>query len=264
MVKSLQQLLGMTQYLLKFLPQLSVVTEPLHQLSHKDANWDWSSEHDTAIAMVKKLICNAPVLHYFNPTLPVTLQCDASEGGLEYALLQQGQPLAFGARGLTQTERNYAQIEKEMLAIVCGCEKFDQLVYGRKVTVETDHKPLVSIALKPIHNSLKRLQRMLLQLQRYDLNVTYKRGSEMYLTDALSRAYPTQSVPVSSPQSEFCHSVEVVDLTKHLPISSRHLKQIQEVTNKDSTQQILKQHILSGWPNDNSSAIEDKNIRKMS
>ena len=100
-----------------------------------------------------------------------------------------------------------------MLAIVCGCEKFDQFVYGRKVTVETDHKPLVSIALKPIHNSPKRLQRMLLQLQRYDLNVTYKRESEMYLADALSRAYPAQSVPLSSPQSEFCHSMEVVDLT---------------------------------------------------
>ena len=87
---------------------------------------------------------------------------------------------------------------------------------------------------------------MLLRLQRYDLNVTYKRESEMYLVDALSRAYPAQSVPLSSPQSEFCHSVEVVDLTEHLPISSRRLKQIQEATNKDATLQILKHHILSG------------------
>ena len=248
-VKTLQQFLGMTQYLAKFLPQLSVVTEPLRQLSHKDASWDWLPEHDTAISTVKKLICNAPVLRYFDPTLPVTLQCDASEGGLGYALLQQGQPVAFGARGLTQTERNYAQIEKEMLAIVCACEKFDQFVYGQKVTVETDHKPLVSIALKPIHSSPKRLQRMLLRLQRYDLIVTYRKGSEMYLADALSRAYPAQSVPLSSPQSEFCHLVEAVDLTEHLPISSRRLKQIQEATNKDSTLQILKHYILSGWPN---------------
>ena len=159
---------------------------------------------------LQQLITNAPVLRYFDPTI------------------------AFGAQGLTQTERNYAQIEK-MLAIVCGCEKFDQFAYGRRVTVETDHKPLVSIALKPIHNSPKRLQRM------------HKRGSEMFLADAISRAYPTESVPVASPQSEFCHSVEAVDLTKHLPISSRRLKQ---ATNKDSTLQTLKQHILLGWPND--------------
>ena len=135
-----------------------------------------------------------------------------------------------------------------MLAIVCGCEKFDQFVYGREVTVKTDHKPLMSIALKPIHNSPKKLQQM---LQRYDLNVTYKRGSEMYLADALSRVYPAQSVPLSSPQSEFCHSVKVVDLTEHLSIRIFKTSQtIQEATNKEATLQILKHHILSGWPSD--------------
>ena len=70
--------------------------EPLRQLSHKDANWDWSPKHDTAIATIKKLICEAPILRYFDQALPVTLECDASEGGLGYALLQQGQPIAFG------------------------------------------------------------------------------------------------------------------------------------------------------------------------
>ena len=63
----------------------------------------------------------------------------------------------------------------------------------------------------------------------------------MYLADALSRAYPDQSVPQSSPQSEFCHTVEVLDLTKHLPISAKRLKQIQEATSKDGTLKTLKQ-----------------------
>lgn len=170
-VKSLQQLLGMVQYLSKFLPQLSAVTEPLRQLVHKEADWKWSTEHDSAVGAVKELICKAPVLRYFDPASELTLQCDASESGLGYALLQQGQPVAFGAHGMTQTERKYAQIEKEMLAIVCGCEKFDQFIYGHRITVETDHKPLVSISQKPIHNAPKRLQRMLLRMQRYDFNI---------------------------------------------------------------------------------------------
>ena len=80
-----------------------------------------------AVSNMKDLICKAPVLR-FDPAIEITLQCDASEGGLRYALLQQGQPVAFGAHGLTQAEKKYAQIEKEMLAIVCGCEKFDQYV----------------------------------------------------------------------------------------------------------------------------------------
>jgi len=63
-------------------------------------------------------------------------------GGLGHVLLQQGQPIAFGPG-----KKPYS-MEKEMLAIVCGCEKFDQFICEWKVTVKTDHEPLVSIALK--------------------------------------------------------------------------------------------------------------------
>ena len=135
-----------------------------------------------------------------------------------------------------------------MLAIVCGCEKFDQFIYGHTITVETDHKPLVSISQKPIHSAPKHLQRMLLQMQRYEVNITYKKGSQMYLVDALSRAFPDHSVPLSQLQSEFCHAVEALDLMEHLPISSNWLKQIQEATNADSTLQVFKEQIQSGWP----------------
>ena len=59
------------------------------------------------------MICEAPVLKYFDPTTEVTLQCDASERGLGYSLLQKRQPVAYGARGLTSAEQNYAQIKKK-------------------------------------------------------------------------------------------------------------------------------------------------------
>ena len=131
-IKSLQQLLGMAQYLSKFLPQLSAVSNPPRQLECKDTEWNWSEIHDEAVTKIKNLICKAPVLRYFDLAIEITLQCDASDGGLGYALLQQGQPVAFGSRGLTQAEKKYAQIEKEMLTIVCGCEKYDQYLYGKK------------------------------------------------------------------------------------------------------------------------------------
>ena len=148
---------------------------------------------------IKSLISTAPVLRYFDPATEITLQCDASDGGLGYALLQ---PVAYGVLRLTQAEKKCAQIEKEMLAIVCGCEKFDQYLYGHKVTVETDHKPLVSISQKSIQSAPRRLQRMILRLQRYDVHITYKKGTEMYLADALSRAYPENS-PLKMPPSVF-------------------------------------------------------------
>ena len=90
----------------------------------------------------------------------------------------------YASRALTATERNYAQIEKELLAIVFACEKFDQCVYGReKVHVQSDHKPLEFVFRKPLVAAPKRLQRMLLRFQR-SLGVT--RGSEMYIADTLS------------------------------------------------------------------------------
>ena len=116
--------------------------------------------------------------------------CDASEKGLGTSLLQNGQPVAFASRSLTLAEQNYAQVEEECLAIVFSCERFNQYLHGREmITVNTDDKPLVPIFTKPIHTAPKRLQRMLLRLQKYNLRVEYLPGSQMYIADMLSRAH---------------------------------------------------------------------------
>lgn len=102
--------------------------------------------------------------------------------------MQNGKPIAFASRILTDTETRYAQIEKELLAVVFACTKFKDYVYGKQVVLETDHQPLVSILKKPIHNALARLQRMLFRLQSYDISLVYKKGKQMDLVDTLSRA----------------------------------------------------------------------------
>jgi hypothetical protein len=107
---------------------------------------------------LKKLVTEAPVLRYYNPDKPLTLSVDASSTGLGCCLMQEGQPIAYASRALTKTQQNYAQIEKETLAVVYGCEKFHTYVYGRTVDVETDHKPLQSIFTKPLHQAPVRLQ----------------------------------------------------------------------------------------------------------
>ena len=67
------------------------------------------------------------------------MQCDASQSGLGAVLLQDDQPICYAFRALTDTEMRYAQIKKEMLAIVWSCDKFDQYLYGcDTVTVESD------------------------------------------------------------------------------------------------------------------------------
>ena len=122
---------------------------------------------------VKDLATQAPTLQYYSPEKMLVIQCDASEKGMGAALLQDGRPLAYTSRALTETETRYAQIEKEMLAIVFSLEKFDQYTYGQKVTVHSDHKPLESILKKPLIRAPRRLQGMMMRLQKYDTKVEY-------------------------------------------------------------------------------------------
>ena len=107
-------------------------------------------EQEKALQDVKKLVTDAPVLSYYKPNGDIEIQCDASQKGLGATLLQQGKPVVYISRVLTETEQRYAQIEKEMLAIVYSLEKLNQYVFGRHVEVQTDHKPLESILRKPL------------------------------------------------------------------------------------------------------------------
>ena len=160
------------------------MTKPLRELTQQDVEWVWGDEQARALDRLKAAVTSTPVLRYYNLKDEVTLQCDASQSGLGAALLQNGQPVAYASRALTSAETRYAQIEKELLAIVFASERFNAYLYGRdKVTVETDHKPLESIVLKPLNSAPQRLQRMLFRLQKYNLVLKYKKGRDMFLAD---------------------------------------------------------------------------------
>ena len=186
--KGLQQFLGMVQYVAKFIPDLSTITAPLRQLTRNDTEWSWKPEHQAAFNQLKQSLVEEPVLRYYDVTKPVTLSVGSSGTGLGAVLLQDNQPVAYASRALTPTQTWYAQIEKELLAIVFGCEKFHDYIYGRQVNVETDHKPLQTIFQKPLHQSPLRLQKMLMKLMHCDLDVEYKKAKELFIADTLSIA----------------------------------------------------------------------------
>ena len=102
-------------------------------------------------------------------------------------LVQERMPIAFASKSHTDTETRYANIERELLAIVFACQRFNMYVLGRQFTVESDHKPLEMIHQKSLASAPSRLQRLLLQLQRYDLTIKYEPRKDMLLADALSR-----------------------------------------------------------------------------
>ena len=150
-----------------------------------------------------------PVLQIFNPEKKLKISTDASGYAIGAVLLQttyEGQflPVEYASCALTECEQRYAPIEKEMLGIVFGCEKFRQYVCGTEFTVETDHKPLTAISQKELSKVTPRLQRMLMRLQPYNPTVIYTPGKHMSFADPLSRMTNGNS-GYSFPEPE-CHA----------------------------------------------------------
>ena len=79
------------------------------------------------------------MLAYYDPLKPVTLEVDASSVALGAVLLQEGRPVAFASKALSDTETRYANIAREMLAVVFGCEKSRTYLFGRTFDIISDH-----------------------------------------------------------------------------------------------------------------------------
>ena len=258
-VQGVQRLIGVVTYLSKFLPQLSTVAEPLRRLTDKDSAFDWLPQHEAAFSKIKTMITQTPILRYYDVNKDVSIECDSSDVGLGAVITQEGKPIAYASRALTQTERNYAQIEKECLAIVFATHRFEHYILGKdNVRVYTDHKPLVTIFKKTILTSPKRLQRMRLRLQKYSLDLEYKPGPTMYISDTLSRAsLPIKQVDKDTPsyqifqiqeEQELHGELEDIDLEDSLFVTDTRLNTIKHETAKDMTLQTLMNVTKGGWP----------------
>ncbi|XP_060116324.1 uncharacterized protein K02A2.6-like, partial [Heteronotia binoei] len=148
-----------------------------------------------AFQAVKDVLVSNAVLHHFDEGLPVILACDASPYGVGAVLghqLPDGRevPVAYYSRTLTPAERNYAQIDKEALAIVAGVRKFHEYLYGRRFTIATDHKPLLGL-LAPDRQTPQILSQRVLRwnqfLNSYTYTLVHRAGKAMGHADALSR-----------------------------------------------------------------------------
>lgn len=138
--------------------------EPLQLLTRNDSKSVWTAQHDAAFTReIQQLVRKPPVLKFYQPDKLLVLQCDASEKNLAASLLQEGRPTADVSMVLSPAKCNYEQIEKELLAIVFDVERFHQHTYGRRVTVDSDHKPLETISENSLASAPRHLQKMLMR-----------------------------------------------------------------------------------------------------
>ena len=107
-IEQVRRLLGFTNYLAKFLPNLSVITEPLRRLIQKDAEFEWGSSQQQVFEKIKETAERS--LAYYDVNKAEVVQCDASTLALCAPLMQDGRPVAYASISLTKCKHNYAPI----------------------------------------------------------------------------------------------------------------------------------------------------------
>ena len=209
------------------------------ELLRKDADFTWNASYKATFEWVKQAIVSDTTLRYFNLSLPVTIQVDASQVGLGTALLQNNKPVAFASKALTDAECRYATIEREMLAVVFRAEHFCIYVYGWSFMIKSDHKPLESISRKSLADTPAQLQHMMLCLQGYDLTIHYCPGKEMVIPDTLSWFSPW-------PVPHFPLDIAII----HAHIMPNCKEAFQQAFINDPEMRALTDLIIAGWPKD--------------
>ena len=94
---------------------------------------------------IKESLVSRSCLAFFDPSKAIKIQVDASKSRIGAVLMQNRKPVSYPSRSLANPQKNYPIIEKELLAVLFGCEIFHQFVYRSEVTIISDHKPLESI-----------------------------------------------------------------------------------------------------------------------
>ena len=232
----------LVQYSAKFLPNFAQEAEPLRSLLRKNEPFIWGEAQERSFQKLKQLVAQATTLAYFRGDCNTRIIADAGPQGLAAVLtqLQDGEwrAISYASRNLTEVERRYSQTEKEALALVWACERFNIYVYGRKFELETDHKPLECIFGR-LSKPSARIERWVRRLQGYDYRVVYRPG-KANIADSLSRL--NQCITKDTNGEEFDFVKAVAEETLPVALTA---KQVELVSDSNPEIASLRQHILS-------------------
>ncbi|GAB0088957.1 Zinc finger, CCHC-type [Sergentomyia squamirostris] len=252
-LKQLQAFLGLVNYYGKFIRDLASELRPLYDLL-KQENQDevgqllWREEHTRCFDRCKKLLSSEDILCHFDPNWEIVVAADASPDGLGAVMSHicpdgVERPVFFASRTLTDTERNYSQLDKEAAALIFALKKFYKFLYGHHFTLYTDHRPLISIFDLKKNNDMilsPRMQRWQVTMSIFDCELKYRPGKDQGNCDGLSR------LPIDSPEPWLDEEINLKSL--HSTDGPINYEIVRAATRSDRELMKLKELICDGWP----------------
>ncbi|CAB3992852.1 Retrovirus-related Pol poly from transposon [Paramuricea clavata] len=191
----------MASYYRRFISGFSDIAGPLHRLTQKGVRFDWDKNCQRAFEQLKEQLISNPVLAFPDLNGDYILYTDASDVGIGAVLTQKDENydeeekvVSFAFSAFSGAEKNWTTTEKEAFAVVWALQYFHPYVYGRKVTIYTDHNALKW--LRDIKHPNGKLARWILKLEEYDYTIEHLPNTKMQHADALSRA-PVNTILVS-------------------------------------------------------------------
>ena len=248
----LRRFMGMVNQMGKFSPNIAELSKPLRELLSTKRAWLWGPEQNHSFDALKAELTKPTVLALYNPEAKSKVSADASSFGLGAVLLQKDKdsewrPVAYASRALSETERRYAQIEKEALAITWSCEKFSDYILGRHFEIETDHKPLVPLmSSKHLNDLPPRVLRFRLRMAKFDYEIRHVPGKYLYTADTLSR----DTIPEleSDPLEEEVESYVGAVTQFCIPATPQRLQEYRQAQEEDPDCVQVKEYCQNGWP----------------
>ena len=190
--KQLKSFLGLANYFCEHLGMnYSDVSSPLHHLTKKNVQWQWTEKEQAAFEEIKRRIVANPKLYFLDYDHPIYVRCDASKSGCGAQLFQvingKEHPVSYISKSFTPAERNWSTLEQELYAAVWSVKRWKDMLEGHPFIVMTDHKNILQLS----KSEVPKIVRWRLMLQQFNFSIMHVAGndSKHVVADCLSRLH---------------------------------------------------------------------------
>lgn len=259
--KQLSSFLGLINFYERFLKNKAHKLKALFECANAK-EFIWTKECEEAFCWVKNEMISPRVLAHYDPDEQLVLAVDASQYGLSAILSHRykngtERPIAFASKRIPEKELNRAINDKEASAIVFGFLKFYDYVYGRKIILRTDHKPLETIFGPkrgiPV-TAASRLQRWAYMLSGFQYDTEWVKSEENGNCDALSR------LPIEDDTDVFGAEISPIHYVVEIIENGNTVawKNVAHETKRDKTLSSVIKLCIFGWPSNCKDLSEEK------